>query len=380
VVFRKGWSIRLQDDEMPLRICRDVKVILVVSIGLALIADRPVKAVGQEASSAVQSYREPTAFAGADEVVVVGEAVEFFGQGVSADDEIVEYAWDFESDGVQDFVSAQTGYATHRFSREGDYQCVLTVKDSFGRFARDSRRIIAVAEKVDSLTAQQMLHPARPTVDNPGDGVVDRYAMIINGGSESRYWVDVELAYDMLTNGYGFSPSDVYLLNYRGTNPDGNNPNDMIDYSATHANLQTVFSEIASRADDDDEVFICITDHGRGYSGPLSEGGGHLGYLDGRASIDPGDEEDFLESNFQLRSLFTGGNYRCNHGMGMWKVRKKYYTGSRCHYYRNKYVSTLDNVYIEELGTTVSDSDIYIERLMDYALGDTDGDGFIDTG
>ncbi|MHC4604626.1 MAG: hypothetical protein ACYS6W_15005, partial [Planctomycetota bacterium] len=62
------------------------------------------------------------------------------------------------------------------------------------------------------------------------------------------------------------------------------------------------------------------------------------------------------------------------------KVRKKYYTGRGYHYYRNKYVSTLDNVYIEDEGNTVSDNDIYIERLMDYALGDTDGDGYIDTG
>ena len=96
--------------------------------------------------------------------------------------------------------------------------------------------------------------------------------------------------------------------------------------------------------------------------------------------MDPGDEEDFLESDFKLRSIFTGGDYRCNHGMNVWKVRRKTYSGGRIHYYRNKYVSRFDNLYIEEEGGTVSDNDIYVERLTDYALGDTDRDGYIEEG
>lgn len=356
-----------------------LRVILVVLMVQALAAGRPVWADGQQTSSAVQSYQEPLAFAGSDEVVVVGEPVAFFGQGASADDEIVEYAWDFEADGVQDFVSTHTGYTTHRFGTTGDYRCILTVKDSLGRLARDSRRIIAVAERVDSVTAQQMLYPAQPTVDNTPDGVVHWYAIMINGGYESRFWTDVELAYDMLTNGYGFSQSDIYLLNRDGTNPDGDNPNGMIDYSATIENIERVFNELATRANGDDEVFIWITGHGYGYHGPLSQGGQYLGYNSGRMSVDPGDEPDFIESDFKLRGLFTGGDYRCNHGMGEWKVRKKYYSGRGTQYYRNKFVSTLDNVYIEELDSTVSDDDIYIERLVDYLLGDTNRDGYIDT-
>ena len=45
----------------------------------------------------------------------------------------------------------------------------------------------------------------------------------------------------------------------------------------------------------------------------------------------------------------------------------------------DKYVSILNNVYIEELGMTVSNNDVYIERLVDYALGDTNRDSYIDT-
>ena len=361
---------------MKFLILWSINVILAVSLCLTLVAAVPVWAESQQESSDVQFYLEPTAFAGPDRIVVVGEPVEFFGQGASADDEIVEYDWDFDSDGIQDFVSTQTGHTVHRFSRPGDYQCVLTVRDSFGRTARDSRRIIVVSQMADLQTAQEMLQLSAHAVSNPPDGVTHRYAIVLNGGNESRYWTDVELAYDMLTSGYGYSPNNVYLLNYRGEDPSGGNPDGMIDYSATYDNLQSVFNELASGTDEDDEVFICITDHGRGYSGPLSEGGQYLGYLDGRASIDPCDEADFNEADFKLRSIFTGGDYRCNHGMNVWKVRKKYYSGRGYHYYRNKYVSTLDNVYIESEGTSVSDSDIYIERLEDYTLGDVNQDGY----
>jgi len=360
--------------------CRETKAVFAVLVGLSLIAAGPAWAVEQHISSISQSYQEPSAFAGSDRVVVVGEMVQFFGSGSSPDDEIVEYAWDFDSDGVQDFVSTQTGFTTHQFDRPGDYQCLLTVKDSGGRVAQDSRHIIVVAQKVDSDTAERMLHPSKPVSVNPPDGVKRWYAVMLNGSYETRFWDDVKLAYDMLTNGYGFSPSDIYLLNSNGTDPSGGNPNWMIDYSAISANLQKVFNELATRADADDQVLIWITGHGYGYNGPLSQGGQYYGYCSGRISVDPGDEPDFLESNFKLRSFFTGGDYRCNHGLGVWKVRKQYSSGSRTEYYRNKFVSTLESVYIESLGTTVSDNDIYIERLVDYALGDTNRDGYIDTG
>ncbi|MDH4241015.1 MAG: hypothetical protein OEW48_15760, partial [Phycisphaerae bacterium] len=184
------------------------------------------------------------------------------------------------------------------------------------------------------------------------------------------------LAYDMLTDGYGFSPNDIYLLNYNGKDPTGGNPNGMIDYSATLTNLQTVFNALANRVDEDDEVFIWITDHGRGYSGPTYQ---YYGYLDGRASVDPGDEEDYPESEFKLRSICTYGDYYCNHGLDVWKVCKRYYSGRGYNFYRNKYVSKLNNVYIENEGGKVSDDDIYIEHLVDYALGDANQDGYINT-
>jgi PKD repeat protein len=348
-------------------------------VGLTLVTAGLARALAEGTVSSDQGYQPPSVFAGPDKVVIIGEPVEFLGYGSSPDDEIAEYAWDFESDGIEDFVSAQTGCTTHRFDAQGEYECVLTVKDSGGRAASDSRRIIVVADQADLTAARRspQYREAAPSV--PADGEKRWYAVVLNGGSEERYWRDVELAYDMLKNGYGFSASDIYVLNSNGKDPWGNNPDWMIDYQAKVEYIERVFNELAARADGDDEVCILITGHGYGYNGPLSEGGKYLGYCSGRISVDPGDEPDFLESDFKLRSLFTGGDYRCNHGMNQWKVRKQYASAKGTEYYRNKFVSVLDEVYIEGLGGAVSDSDVYIERLVDYLLGDPNRDGYIDT-
>lgn len=349
-----------------------------VMVCLTLVAGL-VRASDQRVSSFDQPYQQPSAFAGPDKVVTIGEPVEFPGYGSSPDAEIAEYAWDFESDGIEDFVSAQTGCTTHRFDAPGEYECVLTVKDSGGRAASDSRRIIVVADQADLTTARRSPQYREAAPSTPADGEKRWYAVVLNGGSEERYWRDVELAYDMLKNGYGLSASDIYVLNSNGKDPWGNNPDWMIDYQAKVEYIERVFSELAVRADGDDEVCILITGHGYGYNGPLSEGGKYLGYCSGRISVDPGDEPDFLESDFKLRSLFTGGDYRCNHGMNQWKVRKQYASAKGTEYYRNKFVSVLDEVYIEGLGGVVSNSDVYIERLVDYLLGDANRDGYIDT-
>jgi len=361
------------------------------AIGVALIAvmcaaPRVPSAAAPTGTSpapaiAPQPDRPPGVSAGSDAVVIVGEAVEFRGVGSSLEDEIVEYAWDFESDGTPDFVDARTGFTTHAFPRPGDYRCLLTVTDSRGRTARDIRRLIVVPRGADVGTAQQLLHPRAILQANPPDGLKHRYAIMINGGSEARFWTDVVLTYDMLTDVYGFAASDIYLLNYAGTDPQGGNPEGMIDAAARIEDIQAAFDSVAARSDQDDEVFLWITDHGRGYIGPLSQGGRYRGYLDGRASVDPGDEPDVPESGFTLRGLTTMGDYGadCNHGLNVWRCYRSYSSATRTAFWRQRFVSRLTRVYIASAGGKVSDDDVYIERLTDYAAGDLNQDGYIDT-
>ncbi len=326
-----------------------------------------------------KTNRPPVSYAGKERVAVVGEAVDFHGEGASLGQSIVEYSWDFESDGLIDFVSSKTASTTHTFTAPGDYRSLLKVKDSSGQIAQCVRRILVIPLNADRKAAENALHPVIKGTMNVADGFVYRYAIMFNGAGEDRFWRDVTLCYAMLTNHYGFSPTDIHLLNYDGTSPNGDNAGGMIDCPASLEWLQTVVSNLTTIVDSDDEVFFWITDHGRGYSGPLSQGGYVLGYLDGRASVDPGDEPDFPESDFKLRSLMTGGDFISNHGLNVWKVFRSSQGEGKTAFYRNKYVSYFDNVYVETLGAAVTDNDVFIERFVDYARGDTNRDGFVDT-
>jgi hypothetical protein len=312
--------------------------------------------------------------------VVAGEQVTFLAAATAADEAIIEYRWDLQGDGVTDYRLGSPQPVSFVFHKTGEYHPRLTVLDESGRVARDTCRIVVVGQPVDDRTAQLLLQPLRQQpAAAAGDGYLHRYAIMVNGGYEERFWTDVELTYAMLGERYGFVPDDIYLLSYDGNNPLGQNPGGMIDGAATLGNLESAFTEVAGRADGDDEVLVWITDHGRGYMGPQSEAGQYLGYMDGRASVDPGDEPDFPESDFPLRSLFTGGDYRCNHGLGAWRLYQKTMTSTRTRFTRYLHVSTLDAVFVEGEGSAISDSDVFLERLTDYALGDLNRDGIIDS-
>ncbi|MCK5215317.1 MAG: PKD domain-containing protein, partial [Candidatus Omnitrophica bacterium] len=216
----------------------------------------------------------------------------------------------------------------------------------------------------------------------PPDGIQKRYALIINGGYEDRFWQDMVYLYDMLLS-YNFSQEEIYLLNHNGTNPAGENPDNMIDYSATKENIEMVCNNLSEIIDGDDILYIWIDDHGRGYNGPVQHTAyttSFYGYLDGAASVDPGDEQDYLENEFKLRALYTGGNYRGNHGMDIWRVYYQWSsTQSAYRYYRVKYISHFDNIYFSRDNITQSDNDIWIEKFVDYLEGDLNKDGYIQT-
>lgn len=349
------------------------KVRSALLLGIAALTDLALA----QAPPSTAPERPPAAFAGQDLVITVGKDVTFWSESASPERSIVECSWDFDGDGTIDVVVPPGTVVTHKFTTVGEYRSTLTVRDSAGQIARAARRIVVTAEQVTPAEARALLRPPRAMQARSADGVCQRYALLINGAGEDRFWIDIQLGYDMLTTTYGWAAEDVYVLNYAGTDPQGSS-NPIIDRAARRSDVEAVLQELAGCVDADDEVFVLITDHGRGYQGPLSQSGAYLGYLDGRASVDPGDEADFAESSFQLRSLFTGGDYRCNHGLNVWKVRRAYVSSTKTNFYRNRYVSHLEDVYIEGSGN-VTDDDVYIERLVDYALGDTNRDGYIDT-
>lgn len=125
----------------------------------------------------------------------------------------------------------------------------------------------------DSLSRSQGLDGAN------GTPASKRWAVIISGGynqgnNHIRYWNDCAFFYQTLIAN-GFLDENIFVLMADGTDPavdrsDGtNSPTDLdgdtdadIQYSATHANITTVFNQLAGLLDGDDILYIFATDHG----------------------------------------------------------------------------------------------------------------------
>jgi|GEM_PF-2420409 len=122
-------------------------------------------------------------------LVGVGDAVTFSGAGSDPDGEIVRYEWDFEGDGIFDFVSETTGVTTHAFSSVGVYNPVFRVTDDTWLTATDFSRIVRVGSLSASASGNPTSGPAPLLVNfsgtffDPLDGKVDTYQWDFDGDS-----------------------------------------------------------------------------------------------------------------------------------------------------------------------------------------------------
>ena len=329
-------------------------------------------------NTGAQSITPPIAQGGPDIITYINQPTRFEGYGISPDDFVI-CEWDFDGNDIFDTVTGGKEIVYYQYERAGIFDAIFKVTSVNNLSVFDKVKVTVKegtgvqAYYTEPVTASKTDERERSDlVSSAADGITDRYAIMINGGSETRFWDDVSFTYAMLQNKYDFSDESIYLFNYDGVNPSGQNPDNMIDYEAGWDYIQAVFSSLAVTMDEDDELFIWVTDHGNGYAG---EDYLYYGYLGShQAVIDPDDEQDYPESDFKLRSLCTYGDYFCNHGLNEWKVRK--YSSEM---YRNKFVSHFTDVYFEEYSTTVSDNDVRIERFIDYLAGDFNRNGIIET-
>ncbi|WP_074405757.1 MULTISPECIES: T9SS type A sorting domain-containing protein [Aquimarina] len=131
----------------------------------------------------------------------------------------------------------------------------------------------------------------------------NKYAVIISGGwnqgsNHIRYWNDCSFVYSTLINKYGYDEANIYTLMSDGTNAavdisngtnsnpdlDGDGDND-IQFSATTANITSVFNTLSGILNEDDELFIFTTDHG-GVDGSGTSAWDTLLYLWGETITD----------------------------------------------------------------------------------------------
>jgi hypothetical protein len=79
----------------------------------------------------------PTANAGGDMNVTVGEYFPFNGSGSDVDGEIVLYEWDVDGDGKYDISCHMCGTDGHSYEKEGIYHAKLRVTDDDGATSTD---------------------------------------------------------------------------------------------------------------------------------------------------------------------------------------------------------------------------------------------------
>jgi hypothetical protein len=92
-----------------------------------------------------------------------------------------------------------------------------------------------------------------------------KYAVLIAGGANPgnnhvRYWNDLSTMYGIL-RANGYKAADIYVLYADGTARDASMP---VNYSATRANITTVFNLLAPKMSSFDKLYIMLNDHGGG--------------------------------------------------------------------------------------------------------------------
>ncbi|MGQ9582595.1 MAG: PKD domain-containing protein [Thermoplasmatota archaeon] len=115
----------------------------------------------------------PVASAGGDLTTFAGQVLTLHGTGSDEDGQVVLYQWDFESDGIWDYESPQSGTASHTYDTPGTYEALLRVKDDRGGTADDTTLITVVLNRP-------------PAADAGGDQSVNCGEAVQFDGSASR--------------------------------------------------------------------------------------------------------------------------------------------------------------------------------------------------
>ena len=313
-----------------------------------------------------RDFHPPDVYVGWDIITYTGISTKLNGIALSPHSEIVKYEWDFNGDGIFDWQSQTGGEAEYSYPNPGSY---LARFRAWGDNGVSGEAVLKVTVK-SGVGEQEYVKPSTPLAKVSGcsapDGDFRRFAVLITG---DEYWPNGITFYDSLVSVYEFNENEIFLLYADGL--DNNGQEDDRIYDSLHTrSIERLFEMLADTIDSDDKLYVWLFGHGLGYYGP------ERAYLGSKASVDPGDEEDYRESEFKLESFYVHGYHEKHLGMEEWGLLYKWSYPDDW-YYRVRYLSHFDSTYIENLGWRW-DQDSLIEKFLDRPLADTNQDWKLD--
>lgn len=128
--------------------------------------------------------------------------------------------------------------------------------------------------------------------------VAKKYAVLLIGGGDPynnhmRYWNDLKTQYQILRD-KGWPAANITVIYADGVAKDGSTP---VNYSATKANVSTVFSALAAKTTSLDTVYIMVNDHGGGFLDAAISGYGP-GIYGGVLDTNGDEHESISEATF----------------------------------------------------------------------------------
>jgi hypothetical protein len=149
-----------------------------------------------------------------------------------------------------------------------------------------------------------------------------KYAVLIAGGGDPannhrRYWNDLKTMYAILTAN-GYNAANIYVLYADGTARDAGMP---VNYSASKANIATVFNLLASKMTGFDKLYIMLNDHGGGLMTTAT--GGYPAGLYGGFNDTNGDEtgEAYNEATYNIDMTGDGDkndSFKVDETLSLW--------------------------------------------------------------
>jgi len=150
-------------------------------------------------------------------------------------------------------------------------------------------------------------------------------------------------------------------------------------YGSSIADLKNITDSLQNVLTEDDLLLVYIFTHGYGYvsfkeSRYVQNGWCRSGFVD----INTGDELEYHESNWKVRALLAYSDIKKTIGLNEWAMNFSYdFKKDRIKWHRFKFISNEKKLLLDD-GTYFKDKDIYIEKVMDYLVADTNKDGFLD--